>query len=242
MTTTNARTADGGLFPGRLASVTQLIFAGLIAGVSALAGEPSPDFVPRWAVLFLVYALPGMIGLLGVQSRRPWLLIASGLAAAVGAVVAMSGVTLIFLVPAVLFLYGGARLAQSPPRAFGGGWAAGLAQVGLAAAIVVLIVGAGASALVNTDAACWTQYRTPTGVRLELMPFSTEGIQVPDGATSVSCSSGLISARGVGLAGLLGGSALALALIGARRRGSGSSESRSTDPESPGLPAASGTG
>lgn len=216
-------------FLGRLASLTQLVFAGLIAGVSAFAGSGDPDFVPRWAVLFLWYALPGAIGLIGVQARRPWLLIAAGLATAVGSIVAMSGVTLIFLVPALLFLYGAARLAGSSPPAVGVGWAGGLAQVGLAAAIVVLVVAAGASAILNTDAACWTEYRTPTGIRIELMPFSSGEIQVPDGATSVSCSTGLMSARGVGLAGLLGAAALGLALIGARRRGSGSGESRASE-------------
>lgn len=211
--------ADGSRFAGRLASLTQLVFAVLISGVSALATGASPDFVPRWAVLLVVYALPGVIGLIGVQARRPWLLIAAGLTTAVGSIVAMSGVTLIFLVPALLFLYGGARLAASSP-ATGGGWARGLAQVGIAAAIVVLIVGAGSSALLSTDSACWTESRTLTGIRIELMPFSSGEMQVPDGATSLSCSTGLISARGVGLAGLLGGSALGLALIAGRRRGS----------------------
>jgi hypothetical protein len=215
-------------FLGRLAGLTQLVFAGLIAAVSAFASSGDPDFVPRWAVLFLWYALPGVIGLIGVQADRPWLVLVAGLTTAIGASIAMSGVTLIFLVPAILFLFGAARLARSTPSRRGDGWARGLAQLGLAAAIAVLVVGAGAALLVNTDSACWTEYRTAAGVRIELLPFMTDGVQVPDGATSVSCSTGLITARGVGLAGLLGGAALGLAAIGARRRGPGSSESGAT--------------
>lgn len=210
--------SDRSRFAGRLAGLTQVIFAALLGGVSALASGPEPGFMPRWAVLFIVFALPGVVGLIGTQAQRPSLLVAAGVSSAVGAVVAFSGVTLIFLVPAVLFLYGAIRLSSSVQPVGGEGWAGGLAQVGLAAAVAVLLVGAGASAILNTDAACWTEYRTPTGTRIELMPYTSGGVQVPDGATSVSCGTGLISARGVGLAGLLAGSALGLAAIAARRR------------------------
>ena len=224
-------------FLGRLAGVTQLVFAGLIAGVSGLASSGDPDFVPRWAVLFLWYALPGVIGLMGVQARRPWLLLAAGVSAVIGAGIAMSGITFIFLVPAILFLFGAAQVARSARDRGGRGWIGGLAQASLAAAIAVLVVGAGAALILNTDAACWTEYRTAAGVRIELMPFTTDGLQVPDGATSVSCSTGLITARGVGLAGLLGGAALGLAVIGARRPRPGSSESESSGAAEASVPA-----
>ena len=224
-------------FLGRLAGVTQLVFAGLIAGVSAFASSGDPDFVPRWAVLFLWYALPGVIGLIGVQTRRPWLLLTAGVTTAIGASIAMSGVTLIFLVPAILFLFGAAQVARSAPDRGGRGWTWGLAQAGLAAAIGVLVVGTGAALIFNTDSACWTEYRTAAGVRIELMPFMTDGVQVPDGASSVSCSTGLITARGVGLAALLGGAALGLAAIGARRPRPGSGESESSVASKASVPA-----
>lgn len=215
-------TSDGLGFTGRLAGLTQVLFAALLGGVSALASGPEPGFMPRWAVVFIVFALPGVVGLIGTQAQRPWLLAAAGVSSAVGAVVAFSGVTLIFLVPAVLFLYGAIRLSSSVQPVGGEGWAGGLAQVGLAATVAVLLIGAGASALLSTDAACWTEYRTPTGVRIEVTPYTHGEMQVPDGATSVSCGTGLISARGVGLAGLLAGSALGLTAFASRRRRDGS--------------------
>jgi hypothetical protein len=43
-------------------------------------------------------------------------------------------------------------------------------------------------------------------------------MQVPSGALSLNCSTGVISARGVGLAGLLGAGALALSIATGRRR------------------------
>lgn len=213
MTTEKAKPRDAGPLAGRLASLVQFLFAGIIAVVSAVATGSSPDLVPRWLVLFVVYSLPGAIGFLGVQGRRPWLLIAAGMTAGVGSVLAMSGVTLIFLLPAVLFMYGAARLSGVPAPADDSRWSGSLVQAGLALAILVLLVGAGASALLITDAACWTEYQTLSGVRIGLMPFSSGGMQVPEDATAVSCSSGVISARGLGLAGLLGGAALVLGAI-----------------------------
>ena len=86
------------MFAGRLAGVVQITFAVLIGGVSAFAGEGSPEFPPRSLVLLAVYGMPGIVGLLGVTGRRPALLLAAAATTAVGSVVAFSGVTLIFLI------------------------------------------------------------------------------------------------------------------------------------------------
>jgi hypothetical protein len=205
-------------FAGRLAGAVQIIFAGLIGGASALAGGGSPEFPPRSLVLLVVFAMPGIIGLLGVAQRRPSLLLAAGAAATVGSVIAFSGITLIFLVPAILFFVGAFRIAShgagAAPRSLGGA----LAATGIAIALVVLMIGAGASALLVTDERCWTTYETPGGVRFEPAPYTTGEMQVPTGALSMECSTGAISARGVGLAGLLGGGALGLAMATGRRR------------------------
>lgn len=203
---------------GRLGGLTQVVFASLLGGLSALAREGSPEFLPRGFVLLAVYSLPGIIGLLGVAQRRPALLLAAAAASTIGSVLAFSGVTLIFLVPAMLFLVGAVRMASEDSvaasmtmrRVFGG--------VLLATILTVLMIGAGASALIVTDEQCWTTYQTPGGVRYELAPYTTGEMQVPVGALSFSCSTGVISARGVGLAGLLGGGALGLAMATGRRR------------------------
>ena len=168
-------------------------------------------------MLLAVYAVPGIVGLLGVAGRRPALLLAAAAASTVGSVLAFSGVTLIFLVPAVLFFYGAIRLASVAPTA--GSRAASGILVGsvLAAVLTVLMIGAGASALLVTDEACWTTYQTPGGVRFEPAPYTTGEMQVPSGALSLNCSTGVISARGVGLAGLLGAGALALSIATGRR-------------------------
>jgi hypothetical protein len=203
---------------GRLGGLTQLVFASLLGGVSALAGDGSPEFLPRGVVLLAVYSLPGIIGLIGVAQRRPALLFAAGATSTVGSVLAFSGVTLIFLVPAILFLYGAVRLASVAPVAGSGSAFGILAGSVLAAVLTVLMVGAGASALLVTDEQCWTTNQTPNGVRYEPVPYTTGEMQVPAGAISFSCSTGVISARGVGFAGVLGAGALALAVATGRRR------------------------
>ena len=180
-------TDDRAAFPGQLAGGVQITFAALLGGVSALAGGDSPEFLSRGVVLFVVYALPGVVGLLGVAGRRPALLLAAGAASTVGSVLAFSGVTLIFLVPAILFFYGAVRLASVAPAAGSGSAFGILAGSVLAAVLTVLMIGAGASALLVTDEQCWTTYQTPGGVRYEPAPYTTGEMQVPEGAISFSC-------------------------------------------------------
>jgi hypothetical protein len=214
---------------GRLGSLTQLVFASLLGGVSALAGDGSPEFLPRGVVLFVAYALPGVVGLLGVAGRRPALLLAASAASTVGSVLAFSGVTLIFLVPAILFLYGAVRLASVAPEEGSGSASGILAGSVLAAVLTMLMIGAGASALLVTDEQCWTTYQTPNGVRYEPAPYTTGEMQVPAGAISFTCSTGEISARGVGLATLFGTGSIGLGLLNSRRRIGRLSQSRALD-------------
>ena len=201
-------------FLGRLASATQLLFAGLLAVIAS--ADTEPGFVPRGAVLFLVFGIPGIVGWLGAARRRPALLIAAGVTSLVGAFIAFSGVTLIFLIPALLFVFGAAQVEGT--RAPGGASiVAGIARAGAAIAIVAMLVGAGASALLVTDDTCWTQYHDPAGPRIEPFPYTTGEMAVPPGAVSAGCSTGVISARGVGLAAILWSGVLVLAARSSRR-------------------------
>jgi hypothetical protein len=203
-------------FLGRLAATTQIIFGGLLGAVASLGFEPG--FVPRGAVLFGTFALPGIVGWIGIRGRRPTLLLAAALGSFVGAFLGFSGVTLIFLAPALLFLVACGLMALTWRPAGASAWLGALVGLGLAGAIVVLVVSAGASALLVTDTGCWSQYQTPTGVRVEIAPYLAGEMEVPPGAAVSGCSSGLLSVRGVGLGVLLGGGAVGLARIVARRR------------------------
>lgn len=202
-----------GLSLGRLASVTQVLFGGLLAIVASSSFEPG--FILRGAALFLVFAIPGIVGGLGAVGRRPALLIAAGLTSFVGAFIAFSGVTLIFLIPALLFVFGAVQVQGSGPQKRNS-IAGGIARAAAAVAIVVLLVGAGASALLVTDDTCWAEYHGAGGARIEPFPYTSGEIALPDDATSASCSTGVISARGVGLAAVLWAGALFLAAQSSR--------------------------
>ena len=198
----------------RLGVLTQVMFAVLIGAVSGLAGGVEPDFVPRPVVLLAIFALPGLVGLLGVARHRPAMVFAAGIASAIGSLVAFSGVTLIFLVPASLMLIGAARVPAEP-----GDWRSRVGGAVRAFLVVVLLVGAGGSALLITDARCWTWRETPSGVVMEAAPFSTGEMEVPLGSTGSGCANGLISPSGVGLGLALGLAAIGIAALPVRRRG-----------------------
>ena len=202
-------------FYARLGALTQCIFP-LLIGIPSMF-SPVPDFVPRGVVIGGAYALPGVVALVGIAGRRPGLVAAAAATSLLGSAFAFSGVTLIFLIPALLLGAGAVGLgrARQPKRS----WAPGaVSQLAIASVLVVLMAGAGASALLDTDAGCWIVHETSTGPRIELLPYSTGGMELSGDAVSGGCSKGLISARGVELGVLLGGSALAIAGLAARRR------------------------
>jgi len=202
---------------GRYAAITQLVFAAVLGGFASLHAEPG-SFVPRGTVLLAVFALPGIIGWIGARARRPALVAAAALSSGVGAFVAFSGVTLIFLLPAALFLVSALALVVPRPGDPRGDLVSGAGQVVIAVAICALVLGAGASALLLTDSACWIARETPLGTSIEVLPYSTGEITLGADATSGGCSTGIISPRGVGLGAILASAALGLAATADRRR------------------------
>lgn len=216
-------------FSARLGAATQVMFAALLGGVALFGSEPG--FLPRGVVLFVAFAVPGVVGWIGAVRRRPALLIAAGLTSFVGAFVAFSGVTLIFLVPALLLIVGAVRVQVADPPPERVAILPGLGRAAAACLIVAMLVGAGATALLITDEACWVEYPAGTSPGIQLLPYTMGEMTVPPGASGMSCSTGLISARGVGLAGLLWAGALLLADRSSRRSGASGERQRHPLPE-----------
>jgi hypothetical protein len=200
---------------GRYAAVTQLVFAGVLGGFASLHAEPGA--IPRGPVLLAIFVLPGVVGWIGADRRRPALVAAAAVTSGIGAFIAFSGVTLIFLLATLLFLASAVGLAipaRGEPR---GGIVSGAAQLVVAAAICAFLVGSGAAALLVTDSACWIMHQTATGTWIEMLPYSTGEMTVPTDATSGGCSEGRISPRGVGLGVILAAAAIGLMGLAARR-------------------------
>lgn len=207
-------------FLGRVAVGIQLLCVVLIGAIALGAGRDTaqPELLPRPLIVLAAYAGPAIVGWLGVRRREPSLLVAAAATTFAGSFIAFSGVTLIFLVPAVLFAAGAVALeaAQADGRREDG-VVAGLGRLLAAALIAALLLGAGAAALLVTDSACWNTYPGVSGPTFEMLPFSNE-LSPPPGATSAGCSTGLISVRGVALAGILWVAAVGLADLASRRR------------------------
>ncbi len=203
----------------RLGALTQAVFAALIAAVSfaATGGNREPDFLPRPLVLFEVYGLVAAIAWIGIARGRPGVVLAASAAAWLGSIIGFSGVTLIFLCPASLLGVGALRM-RSPDSARPVGATVGSGA--LAVIVLSLSLGSGWAALFVTDAACWTVREVPGGVEIEPTAYTTGPIEIPVDApfNAVNCATGLISARGVGGAAVLGALAVAVASRPSRRR------------------------
>lgn len=196
----------------------------LALGFAALhvAGTAPPLRALDWPgalVMALAYALPGLLGLLALGGR-PAALLAAGVLSVPLAFTALSGISLVMLVPAALDAVGYARWRPRPPLR----WPA----LGLLAAIVVL----GAAALpvlasAGDDTAwCWAATVDAGGHRtygrlVERRPVSPSGEHSiglgeggPQGTTAeAGCSTGIIELPQAGLALAVTAAALAAALL-----------------------------
>ncbi|HYN70544.1 MAG TPA: hypothetical protein VEX41_10090 [Candidatus Eisenbacteria bacterium] len=220
-----ARAPRRGMDPrllGYLGAATQLVLAfGLLALVNLVRDtvEP-PEPVDRGLALALLYALPAAIGGLGAWAARRSLLAAAAMACAIGSVLSMSGVTLLFLAPALLF-----AVAAAKPRATWGAPAAAAARsnpavgLGLAIVLAALMVGSGVSLLALTEARCWVAEQTSAGIVYRIVP-DIGGVSVQSKGESAGCSSAVLTPRGAVVAAILGIGALGLAVMAAipRRR------------------------
>jgi hypothetical protein len=171
---------------GLIGALTDIGAAVVLAVLLLAVTSPSADVVPRPVFLGVLFAVPGLIGLIGVRTSQAWLLVAGALPLIPGVFLSFTGVTLIFLLPAAFMLIGAARM-QPAPRAHRIG-----RQIGIAAlAIAGLIIFAGWAALFGmTVSACRV---------------------LPDGGT---CGDRMMSGAGLIVALACLGAALAIAVFG----------------------------
>lgn len=213
-----------GLFAAENQIVLAIALLVLVNQLRETVGPPEP--VNRGLALGLIYALPAAVGGLGAWAGRRSLLAAAAVACAVGSVLSFSGITLLFLIPALLFAlaaaapggaYAASRGAPDAPKA-GRDWSGAFVGLTLAVALVALMVGSAVSLLALTEAQCWIGEENPDGVIVyEIVP-DINGISVQSKGESAGCSSGVLTVRGAVVAAVLGLGALGLAVRAARPR------------------------
>src|SRR5260221_3553575 len=184
-----------------------------VAGAGAGVGEIGPsDHLNRGVVLGLLFTVAGVVAALGVRGGRPILLAAAVVMDMAG--VLLSFATLVFVVPAGLFVAHAAATAQGPVRA-----GAAVRAALLLVATAGLVIGAGLALLTTTESRCWTAYSTPSGTEYRFSPYvDTGSITLPTDSFASGCDTGLLSSRGEAMAAGLAIGAIVRAGLTARRR------------------------
>jgi hypothetical protein len=184
-----------------------LVVAGIAAGligdlVYDDAGPPPP--VPRPLVLGALLMLPAAIAAIGaVRGCRP-LLIAAGVLCLAQSFVAFSGVTIPFVVPAVLLLALGIRASDVTT-----------ARRAVVGSVLVLALGFGAwiAPFASTETSCWTAQAGSDGtVTYTRVPATDNAITGPTFVAS-GCGGGQLTIAGVGLSMLFAAGAIVMAAV-----------------------------
>ncbi len=268
-----------GLIATVVAAVLVLMLLVVISVAANRDGLGPPPTIPSLFPLGLLYGAPAAIGWLGARSARRPLLTSAGLLYLPLAVLAFSGVTLPFLLPALLYLRAAAtrepvassaELPRPPGRSSRRSLialAAVLASVPIvlwivaslgifgvvgvvavaglapaltrrvqptaadrssgrpgrtmraqlrgalgAAAIVALVLAAGAAAIGTTEERCWIRADTPSGPLFQQIP-PTNTITLQGGETAGGCDGGTYTPAGMALESFLLVAAIGTALL-----------------------------
>jgi hypothetical protein len=134
-------------------------------GLSALLGVfllvatawPAGDVVPRPILVATLFGAPAIVAELGRRSARRQLIAAAGIGLLPQSFLAFSGVTLIFVIPAVMYLAAAARLPASTPPSVGPNRGQAIVAGMATLAIPCLLVAATVAVLiVLTGSGCWS--------------------------------------------------------------------------------------
>lgn len=197
--------------PGLIGVLSQLAFAGALGAFSLSQGHPSPEPLPRGAAIGLLYAAPAAVAWLGTVGGRRSLLLAAAAADVAGAPLSWSFVTMLFLVPAILYV---GEVDRLPRRDQDAPARLGRALAGLV--VATLLVGAGIALLALTEPLCWIATQGPAGTVYRVVP-TIDNVPINVGQSG-GCDSAALTLQGLGLAAVLAIGAIALAFQAAGGR------------------------
>jgi hypothetical protein len=166
-----------------------------------------PLVVSRALVSAVLLAAPGLIGMIGVATGRRPVLVAAGVLCLFQSWISFSGVTLAYLVPALVFLRSaadGSRSTSGPIRPIRVQIA--VPRVAVAAAIrgvgiVVVVITSWFASFAMTETTCWVGRGTPGGdITWERIP-PTNTLTLGPGDVVSTCGSGTPTLTAVIVAG-----------------------------------------
>jgi hypothetical protein len=201
--------------------ITLNALAALAFGALRLLTEAPPLRAVAWpgAVgLATAYALPAALAALALRGRRPAALLAAGLLGLPLAFSAMSGVSLVLLVPAACYLAGYAAWAPRPRLGFGA--AAGIA-VAIAVGIMPLVLLFGSLGGARGYCYSWTEDLAGRRTYSQARPDEGNGLEGRTGsgplrpgvrAAGSGCTSDLVGPAQAALAVAMAAAAVAVSL------------------------------
>ena len=182
----------------------------------ALYDDPRPPWwIYRPIALFGLFGVPAVVASIGAVRGSRSLLVAAGVLCLLQAYIAFSGVTIGFIVPAILLLVLGG--SDSWPDAARVSRAVLLASV----AVIVLTVGAWVSLFALTEPRCYVISRTAGGALVTTEVPATDRtmhgpIQIQGEGSG--CSSAELTVEGMGMSAVLAIGAIAFAAVAASTR------------------------
>lgn len=183
------------------------ISAGWIVDLGADRFSP-PQAALRPLLLVGLFLLPAIVAAIGAIRRSRPLLVAAGILTLGQSLVAFSGITIPFLVPAVLLLALGidARGTSAPRRAVIG-----------ALAVVILGLGAWIVPFALSETSCWIARSGPGGTIVYSQVPASDTSTLGSGDLAAGCDGGSFTLQGVGLAAVLGIGSVAMAVLASTR-------------------------
>ena len=146
-----------------------------------------PEDVARALAIPAVYPTMGLLAIIGALRRRPAIVVGAGVLCLVGMILSVA--TIEFAVPGVLLILLGSRIQALPARH--------RSEAVIAAAAVLLVVGAAIALLVMTEGRCWQATGSPADPTYSVIPCGGQAVLVAGGQTFASgFDSGVLTTGG----------------------------------------------
>ena len=188
-----------------------LVIGAIMAGLIGPGGSDDyrpPQAMLRSLVLFGLFLLPAAVAAIGAVRRSRPLLIAGGVLALGQSFIAFSGVTIPFIVPAILLIVlGVAGSGSAAPRR---------AIVG-ALAVVLLGIAAWVLPLALSETSCWIARSGPDGTIVYSAVPETDTFTLGSAELAAGCDGGAMTAQGAALAVVLAVGAVGMAVLTSTR-------------------------
>ena len=200
--------------PRRLGLAAAAIIAGyalVVATISANATAEElrpPETVPAPVRLALLFLLPAVLAAIGAMRRSRPILVAAGVLCLAQSFVAFSGVTIPFVVPAIVLIALGAR---------NDGEAATRRENAGGVVVVLLGFAMWVTPFTMTETTCWVAETGIDGIVVTRQVPEAETQTLGPIEVGAGCDGGTVTARGVALAAVLWIGAVAVAAFASSR-------------------------